>query len=162
MSTPAPEHSRPVLSWVHFGDLHLTRADEQNDLDFQALVQHANANLKGQTDFAVLPGDNAEDGTAEQFSLVARTIDRLEIPLEFRATMMRSPEASTSIGNGLSRSFGCTVGWRISLHLPQLQGQWKAEGLRVRFGPARLAQRRTRDGRSCRGTSRPVHAHLPK
>ena len=82
MSTPAPEHSHPVLSWVHFGDLHLTRADEQNDLDFRALVQHANANLKGQTDFAVLPGDNAEDGTAEQFSLVARTIDRLEIPLE--------------------------------------------------------------------------------
>jgi hypothetical protein len=30
----------------------------------------------------VLPGDNAEDGTAEQFALVARTIDRLEIPLE--------------------------------------------------------------------------------
>jgi len=82
MSTQAPEHSHPVLSWVHFGDLHLTRADEQNDLDFRALVQHANANLKGQTDFAVLPGDNAEDGTAEQFSLVARTIDRLEIPLE--------------------------------------------------------------------------------
>jgi Icc protein len=82
MSTPAPEHSHPVVSWVHFGDLHLTRADERNDLDFQALVQHANANLKGQTDFAVLPGDNAEDGTVEQFALVARTIDRLEIPLE--------------------------------------------------------------------------------
>jgi 3',5'-cyclic-AMP phosphodiesterase len=30
----------------------------------------------------VLPGDNAEDGTEEQFALVARTIDRLEIPLE--------------------------------------------------------------------------------
>jgi len=65
MSTQPPEHVHPVLSFVHFGDLHLTRPDEQNDLDFQALVQHANANLKGPTDFAVLPGDNAEDGTAE-------------------------------------------------------------------------------------------------
>jgi 3',5'-cyclic-AMP phosphodiesterase len=82
MSTQSPEHSHPVLSWVHFGDLHLTRADEQNGLDFQALVRHANANLNGQIDFAVLPGDNAEDGTAEQFALVTKTIDRLAIPLE--------------------------------------------------------------------------------
>jgi Icc protein len=80
MSTRAPEHS--VLSWVHFGDLHLTRPDEQNDRDFQTLVQHANANLKEQIDFAVLPGDNAEDGTEDQFALVRGTIDRLEIPLE--------------------------------------------------------------------------------
>jgi hypothetical protein len=28
--------------------------DEQNDLDFQALVEHANTNLKGEIDFAVL------------------------------------------------------------------------------------------------------------
>jgi 3',5'-cyclic-AMP phosphodiesterase len=82
MSTQATGHSRPVLSFVHFGDLHLTRADEQNDLDFQALVQHANANLKAQIDFAVLPGDNAEHGTQDEFALVARTINRLEIPLE--------------------------------------------------------------------------------
>jgi Icc protein len=82
MSAQSPEHSHPVLSWVHFGDLHLTRADEQNDLDFQALVRHANANLKGQIDFAVLPGDNAEDGTAEQFALVTKTIERLAVPLE--------------------------------------------------------------------------------
>jgi Icc protein len=82
MSTQAPEHANPILSWVHFGDLHLTRPDEQNDLDFRALVQHANENLKEHIDFAVLPGDNAEHGTEEQFALVRRTIDRLEIPLE--------------------------------------------------------------------------------
>jgi 3',5'-cyclic-AMP phosphodiesterase len=82
MSTQARDPSHPVLSFVHFGDLHLTQPDEQNDLDFQALVRHANANLKGQIDFAVLPGDNVEDGTEEQFALVRQTIDRLEIPLE--------------------------------------------------------------------------------
>jgi 3',5'-cyclic AMP phosphodiesterase CpdA len=82
MSTQAPVRSNPILSWVHFGDLHLTRPDEQNHVDFQALVHHANANLNRQIDFAVLPGDNAEDGTEQQFALVRRTIDRLEIPLE--------------------------------------------------------------------------------
>ncbi len=82
MSTQASEHSYPCLSWVHFGDLHLTHPDEQNDLDFRTLVKSANANLKERIDFAVLPGDNAEHGTEEQFSLVRRTIDRLEIPLE--------------------------------------------------------------------------------
>jgi 3',5'-cyclic AMP phosphodiesterase CpdA len=82
MSTQAPQHSNPILSWVHYGDLHLTRPDEQNDVDFQALVHHANANLNGQIDFAVLPGDNAEDGTEQQFALVRRTIDKLEMPLE--------------------------------------------------------------------------------
>jgi Icc protein len=82
MSAHAPEHSKPILSWVHFGDLHLTHPEEQNDLDFRALVTNANANLKEQIDFAVLPGDNAEDGTEQQFALVRRTIDKLEIPLE--------------------------------------------------------------------------------
>jgi 3',5'-cyclic-AMP phosphodiesterase len=82
MSTEAPELSRGGLSWLHFGDLHFTRADEQNYKDFQMLVQHANANLKGAVDFAVLPGDNAEDGTEAQFALVAHGIDPLAIPLE--------------------------------------------------------------------------------
>jgi hypothetical protein len=108
MSTQAPDHSHPVLSFVHFGDLHLTRADEQNDLDFQVLVQHANANLKEQIDFAVLPGDNAEHGTEEQFALVRQTIDRLEIPLEIIPGDhdAKSPAILISIGSGLSRSFG--------------------------------------------------------
>jgi 3',5'-cyclic-AMP phosphodiesterase len=82
MSTEAPELSRGSLSWLHFGDLHLTRADEQNNRDFRMLVKHANANLNGKVDFAVLPGDNAEDGTEAQFALVACGIDPLAIPLE--------------------------------------------------------------------------------
>ncbi|KWV57626.1 hypothetical protein AS156_38600 [Bradyrhizobium macuxiense] len=71
-----------VVSWVHFGDLHITGADEQNYQDFLTLIAHANANLAGGVDFAVLPGDNAEDGTEEQFLLVKQAIDRLTIPLE--------------------------------------------------------------------------------
>ena len=84
MSVHALEHSSDVLSWVHFGDLHLTRSDEQNHRDFLALVKDANANLTGQVDFAVLPGDNVEDGTEEQFALASQAISRLTVPAGFR------------------------------------------------------------------------------
>jgi 3',5'-cyclic-AMP phosphodiesterase len=82
VSADIPEHSSDVLSWVHFGDLHLTRSDEQNHRDFLALIRHANANLMRQVDFAVLPGDNVEDGVEEQFALASQAISQLTIPLE--------------------------------------------------------------------------------
>jgi calcineurin-like phosphoesterase family protein len=82
MLTEAPELSRGNLSWLHFGDLHFTSADEQNNHDFHMLVKHANAHLGGTIDFAVLPGDNAEDGTEAQFALIAHGIDPLAVPLE--------------------------------------------------------------------------------
>jgi 3',5'-cyclic-AMP phosphodiesterase len=81
MSTNVHNQSN-VLSWVHFGDLHITHRDEQNYQDFLTLIAHANTNLSGGVDFAVLPGDNAEDGTEEQFLLVKQAVERLTIPLE--------------------------------------------------------------------------------
>jgi 3',5'-cyclic-AMP phosphodiesterase len=78
----AGAHVRTVLTWVHFGDLHLTRSDKQNYGDCLKLIAHANANLAENVDFAVLPGDNVEDGTEEQFLLVQQAIDKLTIPLE--------------------------------------------------------------------------------
>jgi hypothetical protein len=70
-----------LLSWVHFGDLHITGENERNYQDFLALIEQVNANLTGQIDFAVLPGDNADDGSEEQFSLVKHAIDGLRAPL---------------------------------------------------------------------------------
>src|SRR5216683_2669966 len=70
-----------VVSWVHFGDLHITGENEQNYQDFLALIEHVNANLARQIDFAVLPGDNADDGTEEQFRLVKHAVDGLRAPL---------------------------------------------------------------------------------
>jgi 3',5'-cyclic-AMP phosphodiesterase len=70
-----------VVSWVHFGDLHLTRDGEQNHRDFLALIDAANRHLAGRVNFAVLPGDNADDGTEAQFQLVRAAIGRLGIPL---------------------------------------------------------------------------------
>src|SRR5882672_1506650 len=69
------------VSWVHFGDLHITGENESNYHDFLALIQHVNANLAGQIDFAILPGDNADDGTEDQFRLVEHAVDGLRIPL---------------------------------------------------------------------------------
>jgi 3',5'-cyclic-AMP phosphodiesterase len=81
MAMPLHDYSN-VLSWVHFGDLHITHRDEQNYQDFLMLITHANTNLAGGVDFAVLPGDNAEDGTEEQFLLVKQAVERLTIPIE--------------------------------------------------------------------------------
>ncbi|OKO81393.1 hypothetical protein AC628_07140 [Bradyrhizobium sp. NAS96.2] len=67
---------------MHFGDLHITDRDEQNYQEFLTLIAQANTNLSGGIDFAVLPGDNAEDGTEEQFLLVKQAIERLTIPSE--------------------------------------------------------------------------------
>ncbi|MBV9827566.1 MAG: metallophosphoesterase [Alphaproteobacteria bacterium] len=70
-----------MLSWVHFGDLHMTRAEEQNHADLLALVGDANRHLAGGIDFAVLPGDNADNGTAEQYQIVREAVRPLTMPL---------------------------------------------------------------------------------
>ncbi len=57
------------------------RQNEQNYQDFLALIEHVNTNLAGGIDFAVLPGDNADDGTEEQFRLVKHAVDGLRAPL---------------------------------------------------------------------------------
>lgn len=70
-----------VLSWLHFGDLHLTDPGEPNHRDLLALIDAANRNLAGGVDFALLPGDNADDGSDAQFRLVREAIDRLDLPV---------------------------------------------------------------------------------
>jgi 3',5'-cyclic-AMP phosphodiesterase len=69
------------VSWVHFGDLHITGENERNYQDFLALIQDVDANLAGQIDFALLPRDNADDGTEEQFRLVKHAVEGLRVPL---------------------------------------------------------------------------------
>lgn len=70
-----------VLSWVHFGDLHITQAEEPNYRDFLALIDKANRQFADRVSFAVLPGDNADDGAEAQFRLVRDAIGNLSIPL---------------------------------------------------------------------------------
>jgi Icc protein len=71
-----------ALSWVHFGDLHLQREQDENYLDFLDLIGEANDHLASTVDFAFLPGDNADDGTAEQYRLLRPALNRLKLPVK--------------------------------------------------------------------------------
>ncbi len=86
--TPNPADFQPLgpgnlLSWVHFGDLHLTTEDAWNYLDLGALIADANLHLSGPggVNFAFLPGDNADDGTEAQYEILVRALEKLDLPL---------------------------------------------------------------------------------
>jgi hypothetical protein len=74
--------TRPdILSWLHIGDLHITRAGEENHRDLLRMVDLMRGLAPHSLDFAVLPGDNADDGTPEQFALVRDAVAPLALPL---------------------------------------------------------------------------------
>lgn len=75
-----PPHPDKPLRFLHIGDLHITEPGLRNHLDFGRIVDETNANLAGRIDFAILPGDIADDGASEQFKLVSRDLGRLETP----------------------------------------------------------------------------------
>jgi 3',5'-cyclic-AMP phosphodiesterase len=70
-----------VLAWLHIGDLHLATAEADNHRDLRRIVALANAVPLGSLDFAVLPGDNADDGTREQYALLRHAVAGLSLPL---------------------------------------------------------------------------------
>ena len=70
-----------VVSWVHFGDLHITTADQQNYIDLQTIIAQTNQYLKNGVNFAVLPGDNANDDTEAEYQLIKQATDQLHVPL---------------------------------------------------------------------------------
>jgi hypothetical protein len=79
---PVPNLVDPsgVVSWVHFGDLHMTTRQEQNYRDFLGLVEEVNRVMADSLNFAYLPGDNADHGAREEYELVREGLDRLRLP----------------------------------------------------------------------------------
>jgi 3',5'-cyclic-AMP phosphodiesterase len=69
-----------IVSWVHFGDLHMTGREQDNHRDLQRLVGEVNAHMSDSISFVYLPGDNADHGTEEEYELVREAIDRLVVP----------------------------------------------------------------------------------
>ena len=70
-----------MLTWVHFGDLHASDEDGWQSVDhLKALVADANRHLAWRTDFAFLPGDNANHGEPEQYRRISEAIDALDLP----------------------------------------------------------------------------------
>jgi Icc protein len=70
-----------TVSWIHFGDLHLTGAEEQNYRDFLTLIDEANRHMGASIDFALLPGDNADDGEEDEYRLVSAAVARCRVPV---------------------------------------------------------------------------------
>ena len=75
-----PDHGK-FLSWLHIGDLHITRAGAANHRDLLRIAALIRGLAPGSIDFVVLPGDNADDGTAEQFALVRDALAGLPVTL---------------------------------------------------------------------------------
>jgi 3',5'-cyclic-AMP phosphodiesterase len=74
------EKSENPLRFLQIGDLHITDAGLQNHLDLRRIVDEVNVNTAGKIDFVYLPGDNADDGTPEQFRIVRNELSRLVPP----------------------------------------------------------------------------------
>ena len=74
------------LTWIHFGDLHVDDADGYEGLSrFRALVAMAQVHMgRGSegsaVDFALLPGDNANHGTDDQYTRIADAMTGLSLP----------------------------------------------------------------------------------
>jgi predicted phosphodiesterase len=69
-----------VISWVHLGDLHMTRAGEENQLDLAKIVNEVNQACARSVSFVFLPGDVADDGSRAAYKVVRRELDRLNVP----------------------------------------------------------------------------------
>ncbi len=70
-----------VVSWVHFGDLHITTGDQQNYADFKTIIYNTNHYLLNGVNFALLPGDNANDDAESEYQLIKAATDNLQVPL---------------------------------------------------------------------------------
>lgn len=81
MPDSLPLSSSRTVSWIHLGDLHMTRAGEQNEIDLGRIVDEINAIYAGGgVDFVFLPGDIADDGSVVAYQTVRRHLDRLKLP----------------------------------------------------------------------------------
>jgi predicted phosphodiesterase len=71
-----------MLTWLHVGDLHISHEDGSIGIDrLRALVQEANRYLPDGVDFVFLPGDNANNGTPEQYGRIGEVLNELALPL---------------------------------------------------------------------------------
>src|ERR1700679_1107746 len=77
---PHPADAAGVMSWVHLGDLHMTKAGEQNHLDLIEIVNDVNRSLASSVSFVFLPGDVADDGSRAAYAVVRGELDRLNVP----------------------------------------------------------------------------------
>lgn len=78
--TPRDADTAGIVSWVHFGDLHMTTRDQPNHHQFLALVDEVNKVMADSLSFAFFPGDSAEHGLSEEYEAVRIGLERLNLP----------------------------------------------------------------------------------
>jgi len=77
---PKSPDAAGVVSWVHLGDLHMTKPGEQNHLDLAEIVNEVNRDFADSVSFVFLPGDVADDGSRAAYAVVRGELDRLTVP----------------------------------------------------------------------------------
>jgi hypothetical protein len=70
-----------TITWLHVGDLHVTTGAEQNICDLHEIADQANRHFTDGVDFVFLPGDNANEGRADQYALIRTALAGLRLPL---------------------------------------------------------------------------------
>src|ERR1700733_79922 len=68
-----------IVSWVHFGDLHMTTRTEENYRDFRSLIDEINDVMADSLSFGYLPGDNADHGEEAEYAVVWERLHRLSL-----------------------------------------------------------------------------------
>jgi len=87
-SVAGPASSAPIdgiVSWVHIGDLHIQTADMQNYKDLQTILGEINQDFAGGVNFAMLPGDNANEGSDAEYQLIGQAIKAAALKIPFYA-----------------------------------------------------------------------------
>ncbi len=77
---PQSPDAAGVVSWIHFGDLHMTKAGEQNHFDLVKIVDEVNHSFAEGASFVFLPGDVADDGSRSAYAVVRGELDHLHVP----------------------------------------------------------------------------------
>ena len=77
---PGPPDDAGIISWVHIGDLHMVQADQQNHRDLLAIVDQVNRVFASSVAFVFLPGDVAEHGRPEEYSIAREALNQLKAP----------------------------------------------------------------------------------
>ena len=70
-----------TLAFAHIGDLHISDARRRNFRDFLSILAQIETEAVKQLDFVVLPGDCADNGRPEQYSLIATALRMLTPPV---------------------------------------------------------------------------------
>ena len=78
----ATTDSAGTLAFAHIGDLHITDARQQNFRDFLSILAQIETEAAQQLDFAVLPGDSADNGRPEQYALIATALRMMTMPVQ--------------------------------------------------------------------------------